>query len=446
MSTEALHDWKQEMHDLLIDLFPITRSITGKGVRQTLSRLAEQIPIEQHEIPSGTQVFDWTVPDEWDVREAYIEDMSGRRVVDFENNNLHLVSYSVPVDQTLTRSALERHLYSLPEQPNAIPYVTSYYKRDWGFCVTQEQRDALLDEQYRVRIDSDLKPGVLNYGELILPGESDREVLLSTYVCHPSMANNELSGPIVTTYLVRWLQSIRRRYTYRVLFVPETIGSIAYLSRHWEEMRLKTIAGFNISCIGDERGYSMIESRYGNTLADRAAREALRTRENATVYSFLERGSDERQYCSPGIDLPVVCLCRSKFGEYPEYHTSLDDATLVTPDGLLGGLRYLKDCLEIIEENRFFRVTTKCEPQLGKRNLYPGTSMRGSADHVKLYKDVLAYCDGTNDLLNLASTADATFHNVLSVVRELQAVGLVEEVAAEGATATGQGRITRPVV
>jgi aminopeptidase-like protein len=416
----------QSMHELAGRLFPICRSITGPGVRETLRVLKEHIPLSIHEIPTGTKVFDWTIPKEWVIRDAFIKDQNGRIIVDFRRNNLHVVGYSVPVDRRIPLNELDKHLHSLPEQPDAIPYVTSYYQEQWGFCISHDQRTKLTDGTYHVHIDSELKDGSLTYGECIIRGETKQEVFLSTYVCHPSMANNELSGPVVATFIARWIQSQPRRYTYRVIFIPETIGSITYLSRHWKYLRKHVVVGFNLSCIGDERAFSYVASRYGNSMADKVACHILSSMCPGYVsYSFLQRGSDERQYCSPGVDLPLVTLCRSKYGAYPEYHTSLDNLDVVTPVGLEGGYEMVRRSLEAIEHNRKYRVACYGEPQLGKRGLYPTTSIKNSAAAVKGMMDFIAYADGTNDLIDIANMIKVPVWDLYQIVSRLKAAGLL---------------------
>jgi aminopeptidase-like protein len=420
----------RDMFRWATELWPVCRSITGEGLRTTLRYIQRELPgLELVEVPSGTKVFDWVVPDEWAIREAFIDDVStGLRVVDFKENNLHVVGYSQPIDAILNREALEPHLYSLPDQPTAIPYVTSYYTPRWGFCLSQEQRDGLGPGPFHVRIDSDLSPGSLTYGELLIPGASHDEVLLSTYVCHPSMANNELSGPVVTTALAKWIQSEERRFTYRVVFAPETIGSITYLSRHLEHLRSKVRAGWVITCVGDERAYSFLPSRLGNTLADRVSRLVLSEEiDFHHEYSFLDRGSDERQWCSPGADLPVSSIMRSKYGTYPEYHTSLDDLSLISERGLQESFEILARCIEVVEANRRWACVFPGEPQLGRRGLYPTTSYKGSADGVKTMMDVLAYCDGRHDLIDLTDRTGASSAEVLETIRLLRLEGLILE-------------------
>lgn len=441
------------MHGWVSDLFPITRSLTGPGVRETLTYIKDKLPdLVVHSVASGTRVMDWTVPDEWTLRDAYIASESGERLVDFRTNNLHVVGYSVPVDETMSRAKLDEHLFSLPDQPDAIPYVTSYYAPRWGFCVTQKQRDSLGEGPFHVRIDSDLKPGVLNYGEVVLPGSTAREVFLSTYICHPQMANNELSGPVLATALLRWLARLpNRTYTYRCIFIPETIGSLTYLSRHLEHLQRHVIAGFNLSCVGDERAWSFLPSRNGDTLADRVARHVLRhTAPGHDAYTWLDRGSDERQYCAPGVDLPVCSMHRSKFGRYPEYHTSLDDLTLVTPLGLAGAYVAHQRAIECLEYNPVATVTVLGEPQMGARGLYPTVSQRDSLSttNTRTMMDLISYSDGTNSLLDIAEKIGAPAWELQSIVellvdRELLRIAPEASRGDESATDSAH-RLPRP--
>lgn len=411
------------MYQLCKELWPITRSITGDGVRETLSILQRELPdLKIYAVESGTNVFDWQVPNEWNISDAYIEDEQGQRIIDFKENNLHVVGYSTPVDKWVGLEELEMHLYSLPEQPDAIPYVTSYYKERWGFCITHAMRQQLREQKYHVVIKSVLKPGVLNYAELIIPGKKSQEILISTYVCHPSMANNELSGPVVVTQLAKYIQDNKNRnYTYRMVFIPETIGSITYLSKNGEHLKKNVIAGFNVSCVGDDRCYSYLPSRKGDTLSDRVAIAALNSIDrNFKRYTWLSRGSDERQYCAPGIDLPIATIMRSKYGEYPEYHTSLDDLiNVVTPDGLNGGFNALKMALDIIETNAYPKIEVFCEPQLGKRDLYPTLSTKESGAKVRAMMNLITYSDGSKSLLEISELIGEDYFSLLGIVKKL---------------------------
>jgi aminopeptidase-like protein len=420
-----------EMYGWAKDLYPICRSITGAGLRQTLAYLRNLLPgLQIQEVASGTQVFDWTVPDEWTIRDAFIADEAGNRIVDFQRQNLHLVGYSGPVDKTMSLDELQDHLHSLPAQPDAIPYITSYYAPRWGFSLSHNERMKLKPGNYRVYIDSTIAPGTLTYGELIIPGATKKEVFLSTYICHPSMANNELSGPCVTTCIARWLTDLRdRRYTYRIVFIPETIGSITYLSRNLKHLKSHVIAGFNITCVGDDRTYSFVPSRNGHTLSDRAALHVLKyLAPSFKHYSYLDRGSDERQYCSPGVDLPIATIMRSKYREYPEYHTSLDDLTLISPQGLAGGFEAIRKAIEIIENNAVPQVMVFGEPQLGKRGLYPTLGTKSQGDIVRMMMDMLAYCDGKNTLLDIAEILGREMGELIPIYRSLNAHGLVVDL------------------
>ncbi len=411
-----------EMHKWASDLFPICRSITGDGTRETLSYIKKLLPdLKTYEVPSGTKAFDWSVPDEWNIHDTYVEDEKGHRVIDFKKNNLHVVNYSEPVDVTLSLDELDKHLYSLPKQPDAVPYVTSYYKRRWGFCLTHKQRSSLKPQKYHAVIKSRLGSGSLTYGELILPGREEKEVLISTYICHPSLANNELSGPVVAVALAIWLSNLKeRRYTYRIVFIPETIGSIVYLSRNLNIMKKNTVAGFVVTCVENDRDYSFLQSPWGYTLADRIARHALKHHapNHKECFFWEYGGSDEQQYCSPNVGLPVVSIMLSRPGTYPEYHTSLDDLSFITPSGLEGGYEVLKKCIILLENNYYYRVPFPCEPHMSKRGLNLQTSLKELKDPYALTL-LLNYLDGKHDLLEVCYNIGHSLIDCVTLIRKL---------------------------
>jgi aminopeptidase-like protein len=419
-----------KIHKFARELWPINRSITGEGVRETLKKISSHLPIIKiKSIPSGKKVFDWTVPKEWSVKEAYIVTPEGKKICDFSKNNLHLVGYSIPFKGIVSLDELKKNLYTLSDQPSAIPFVTSYYKKRWGFCIEKNQFDTLKNGNYKVVIDSKLFDGELNYGELLIKGKSNKEIFLSTYICHPSMANNEISGLAVTTFIAKWLQELSKTsYSYRIIFIPETIGSIAYLSRNYKYMKKKIFAGFNVTCIGDDRAYSYIPSRNGNTISDLIAKHVLKwTDPNFIQYSWLDRGSDERQYCAPGIDLPIASIIRTKYGQYPEYHTSLDDLqNVVTSKGLNGGYWVIRKAIEAIERNKKYKVTVFCEPQMGKRGLYPTLSLKKSGEKVKLMMDFISLCDGSASLLEIADRLNVPIWDLYDLTNKLKNYNLID--------------------
>jgi aminopeptidase-like protein len=393
-------------------LFPIARSLTGDGVRKTLNIIQKEVPkLKIKKIKSGTKVFDWKIPREWNVVDAYIIDKYNNKIIDFKKNNLHLVSYSVPIKKNLTKKELFKNLYFLKNLPKAVPYVTSYYKKRWGFCISYNKYK-ILDKRYsstdkfKVVINSSLnKKGYLNYGELILKGKSKKEILISTYICHPSMANNELSGPIISMGLINFFKKKKLNKTLRFIFIPETIGSISYLSKNIRYLKENVIGGYNLSCIGDERQHSCMFSKYQNSPSDEAVIEAYKKLniKNYKIYSFLKRGSDERQYNSPGIDLKISSIFRTKYGEFPEYHTSLDNFNLVTLKGCMGGYNVAKKSIEILLDRDYPKCKIMCEPQLGRRGLYPTLSTKNKDKLIRSYMDFLQYADGTNSLEKISN-------------------------------------------
>lgn len=409
-------------------LFPLCRSLTGAGVRETLSILREVIPLDIHEVASGTRCFDWTVPPEWNVRDAFVATLEGKRLIDFRSHNLHLMSYSVPINAILTHAELMPRIATIPDKPTAIPYRTSYYNDNWGFCLQHDQLHTLDQDHYRVVIDSDKKNGSMTYGDLVLKGQSDEEVLISTYICHPSMANNELSGPLVTAFLYEKIAALPvRRYTYRFIFVPETIGAIYYLQRHGSHMKEKTCAGFVLTCCGDGRAFTYKKSRAGDTLADRAAVHVLKQlKKNPKIVDFFPSGSDERQYCSPGFNLPVGSLMRTMYGDFPEYHSSLDNRGLVSEKSFEESIETFFHVIKAIEANAtYVSLNPFCEPQLGRRGLYPTTGGGWGADAVKAQQYILNYSDGSHDLIDIAERAELDVLEIALVAERLSAAGLL---------------------
>lgn len=425
------------LHSVANRLFPINRSLTGNGVRQTFDVLREYLPdLKVHEVPSGTSVLDWTIPDEWNVHAAYVEDPTGNRIIDFADCNVHLVGYSTPVDVELTLDELQTHLHSDPEHSDAIPYVTSYYNRTWGFCLTAAQRAELKPGRYHAVVDATLEPGSLTYGELVIPGSNAEEVLISTYICHPSLANNELSGPMVALGLALWLQSLpHRTYTYRFVFAPETIGAITYIDRNLTHLRDSVVAAINLTCIGDDGDYSYMSSRMGISALDRIAQRVISQRPAGVTYSYLDRGSDERQYGMPGIDLPMISLMRTKYGEYPEYHTHLDDLTVVTPTGLQGGLDLARECIEELENTVYYDNHIIGEPQLGRRGLYHSMHARTVSNEILLRTHVLAYADGHHSALDIAEMTSSPLDDVQALIDELVDHGILTSTHLRKASA-----------
>jgi aminopeptidase-like protein len=417
----------EDMYRLAGELYPICRSITGDGVRATLGHVKRHIDLTIHEVPTGTRVFDWVIPEEWNITDAYIKNLAGERLVDFKASNLHVVGYSAPVHEIMPLSDLKQHLFTLPEQPDLIPYRTSYYNKTWGFCLTQRQLDSLRDERYEVCIDSRFKEGHLTYGEYVIEGQSRDEVLISTHVCHPSLANDNLSGIALATFLAKRLTGIGLKYTYRFLFIPGTIGSIAWLSRNEDELR-HIKHGLVLSCVGDGGGPTYKRSRRGNAGIDRTVEHVLRECGNsAVVDDFSPYGYDERQYCSPAFDLPVGLFERSQYGKFPEYHTSADNMGFIKPEWLEESYRLIARVIEVLENDALYaNMNPKCEPQLGRRGLY--SAIGGDKDAARRQMAmlwVLNLSDGKHSLLDIAERARIPFGTILETAKLLEDRGLL---------------------
>jgi aminopeptidase-like protein len=413
-------------------LWPVTRSLTGDGNRETLAILSEIIDLDVTEVPCGTECFDWKIPPEWNINEAWIRDSKGNTIVDFAENNLHILGYSEPFRGKLSYEELASHLYTLPDQPGLIPYLTSYYKRRWGFCLPHNQFLELdKDDTYEVFIDSSLDPsGSMTVGEAVIEGRTEKEILFSTYICHPSLASNELSGPLVSAFIYKKLKDYRDlKHTYRFLFVPETIGSIYSLSVKGDHWKKHLQAGFVLTCIGDDGPFTYKKSRMGNALPDRAAEMVLgQTESDSRIVEFIPRGSDERQYCSPGFNLPVGSLMRTMYGEYPEYHTSADNKEYISFDAMEKSVLKYLEVIELLERNeRYINTMPDCEPQLGKRGLYPTLgSQKKTEDFVLAMMWILNLADGTNDLISISERSKIPVRQLIPVINKLIENGILK--------------------
>ena len=419
----------RELYELIKELFPICRSITGEGLRSTLRILQKHIPLTLEEIPTGTPAFDWTVPKEWNIRDAYIKNSSGERIVDFQKSNLCVLNYSIPVNRKISLDELRAHLFTLPEQPEAIPYRTSYYREAWGFCLPHRLLESLAPGEYQVQIDSTLAAGHLSYGELLLPGESDEEILISAHACHPSLANDNLSGVAVAAFLARSLADVHRRYSYRFLFLPGTIGSIVWLSRN-QQSASRISHGLVLACLGDSGSLSYKKSRRGDAEVDRVAVHVLKHLGSQNVRDFSPYGYDERQYCSPGFNLSVGCLSRTPHGQFPEYHTSEDNLDFVRPDALADSCACVLSILAALEENQTYRNRNPmCEPQLGRRGLYRqlgGLRDAGQLEMAMLW--LLNLSDETHSVIDIAERSNLPFDCLRTAAATLRENGLLEAV------------------
>ena len=418
----------RELYQLMVALYPICRSITGDGFRQSLQKLQAVVPMTLHEVPTGTQVFDWTVPKEWNIRDAWIKNARGEKIVDFANSNLHVVNYSAPVHRKMRLAELKEHLFTLPDKPDWIPYRTSYYQETWGFCLSHHRWEQLRDEEYEIYIDSTLEPGQLTYGEFGIRGTTKEEVLISCHSCHPSLCNDNLSGMVVAAKLAQQLAALPLRYSYRFVWIPGTIGAITWLALN-ETILARIKHGLVLSCVGDPGRLNYKRSRRGNAEIDRVVEHVLRhTGDDFAVSDFSPYGYDERQYCSPGINLPVGCFMRTPNGQYPQYHTSADDLSLVKPEALAESLDRLSCIIRMLEKNRvYLNLNPKCEPQLGRRGLYRlmGGTSGGELEEAILW--VLNQSDGTHSLLDIAERSKLGFDTVSEAAEALLKSGLLRE-------------------
>jgi len=418
------------MIDMAKNLYPIDRSITGEGVRKTLNIIKKKVPLKNKFFKTGKKVFDWIIPKEWNIKKAYILDLKNKKkYANFNENNLHVVGYSQPINKTISLDELKKHIHVDKKNKNAIPYVTSYYKKTWGFCLSQNQLKSLVNKKYKIVIDSSFKKGVMDYGETVLKGKSEKEILFSCYICHPSMANNELSGPVISAALIKYLNNLKnKKYSYRFVFVPETIGSIAYINKNFKILKKNVLAGFIINCAGDTRDYSFVQTPEKNTFADEIMNSSFIGLKKKSIYEFKDRSSDERQYCHAGVELPVCSYSRSKAGSktYPEYHTSLDDFSVVTKKGLEGSFEIFKNIIDALELAPFPKVKNKCEPFLTKKNLYPTLSTKSHIDYeLKNLLDFLAYSNGKRSVFQISNILNLELRSCLKILKKLKIHNLI---------------------
>ncbi len=412
----------KKMIDWAKDLFPICRSITGEGARTTLKYFEKINPeLKRLKFKSGTKVFDWKIPKEWNIRNAYIEHESGKKFANFKNNNLHVVGYSKPINVRITKKELIKKIHSIKNQPDAIPYVTSYYNEDWGFCMSENEKKKLPDGKYKVFIDSKFKKGFLDISHALIKGKSKKEIFFSTYICHPSMANDNISSVAVQAFLIKYLKENfkKTKYSYRFVFLPETIGSISYISKRIKTLKKNVIFGFTLSCLGDDKNYSIINSPHGNYLSDYALESALINLKKVKKYSFLERGSDERQYCSPRVNLPITGFAKSKYHTFKQYHTSLDNLNFISPKGLFESFNVLKNIINASENSDIFPISNfVCEPNLGKRSLLSTISKRNDEKN-KTLKNFIAYCDGNRSIFEISIILNKNLQEIVGVCEKL---------------------------
>lgn len=418
------------MFDMAKDLYPIDRSITGEGVRKTLNLIKKKVPLKNKFFKTGKKVFDWIIPKEWNIKKAYILDLkSKKKFANFNENNLHVIGYSQPINKTISIGELKKHIHIDKKNKNAIPYVTSYYKKTWGFCLSQNQLKNLINKKYKIVIDSSFKNGAMDYGETALKGKSEKEIFFSCYICHPSMANNELSGPVISAALIHYLNNLKnKKYSYRFVFVPETIGSIAYINKNLRKLKKNVKAGFIINCAGDTRDYSFVQTPQKNTFADEIMNSSFVGLKKKSIYEFKDRSSDERQYCHAGVELPVCSYSRSKAGSktYPEYHTSLDDFSVLTKKGLEGSFEIFKNIIDALELAAFPKAKNKCEPFLTKKNLYPTLSTKSHIDNdLKNLLDFLAYSNGKRSVFQISNILNLKLKSCIEILEKLKKHNLI---------------------